>query len=88
MQEIGRAPQSERNLQTQFPGQTDGQTNEPARANRGPLAVPTTSIWGAPDAALIMHRRDFARKNARLIGRDVRVSLKSRASVKYGANLR
>lgn len=44
MQEIGRAPQSERNLQTQFPGQTDGQTNEPARANRGPFAVPTTSI--------------------------------------------
>lgn len=47
MQEIGRAPQSERNLQTQFPGQTDRRTDErvDARANRGPLAVPTTSIW-------------------------------------------
>jgi len=47
MQEIGRAPQSERNLQTQFPGQTDRRTDERvgARANRGPLAVPTTSIW-------------------------------------------
>lgn len=51
MQKIGRAPQSERNLQTQFPGQTDGRTNGRtgavcvARTNRGLFAVPTTSIW-------------------------------------------
>lgn len=91
MQEIGRAPQSERNLQTQFPGQTDGQTNEPARANRGPFAVPT-SIWvhPGPDAALIMHRRNFARKNACAASyRSARLSsLKSRVNVKYGVNFR
>lgn len=40
MQKIGRAPQSERNLQTQFPGQTDRRTDRRrrTRANREPLA--------------------------------------------------
>lgn len=59
MQEIGRAPQSERNLQTQFPGQTDRRTDERAGASKSWTVRGTDNIdLGAPgpDAALIMHR--------------------------------
>lgn len=72
---------------------TDRRTDERAGASKSWTARGTDNIdLGAPgpDAALIMHRRDFARKNvcAASYRLERLSSLKSRVSVKYSVNLR